>query len=115
MSKVLSFITEYPKWSLVIVLVVIGVTFIGTYTTLKNSERKQEVRRLEIEKDREKKIRDSATISIKKVTKDFSDSLQQILSQDAKIIFKPYKERVYIDRDIDSALIILNSTRYLVQ
>lgn len=69
----------------------------------------------EEQKVKEQEVRDDSLNEIQDITEDTKKKIDDILIENATIKHRPYEKRIYLNRSIDSAIIILSNARRSLQ
>jgi len=64
------------------------------------------------EKEEIQRVRDSASHARDRQISDFEYTFDSLVKNNKKIIYVPYEKLKYIDRTLDDAVDVLNSTKY---
>ena len=95
---------------LFILVAIIGFLIFNGYRS--RAERDAALKEKQEEKEEVIRIRDSATKSRDMQISDFEYIFDSLVNTNKKIIYVPYEKLKYIDRTLDDAINILDSTNY---
>lgn len=96
-----------------ILAILIGIIGLLTYNAFKSRAAiEAALKENQIEKERVIRIRDSARIARDKQIADFEWDFDSLSKANKKIIYIPYEKLKYVDRTLNDAINILDSTNY---